>query len=250
MIRLPFSFRQRWEHLLFLHYPVSPEILQNRLPQELIPDTIDGQAWLSAVPFALTYWVPGLPAPFRFLELNLRTYVKPAPGFAETASGVYFFCLDANDFLSVEAARLSYHLNYQHARMQMHQEPSATPAVSMIQFQSTRTDQRAKLAEFECRYSPRPAQSAAQSKMGEDANLQRWLTERYRLYTTDGRGGVFTARIEHPPWQWQAAEYEILTNGLLAAHGFLEDLSPIPALTSYCRSLDVVAHPGSRVKRL
>ncbi|WP_303674733.1 YqjF family protein [Vampirovibrio chlorellavorus] len=245
MIRLPFSFRQRWEHLLFLHYPVAPEVLQSRLPQELVPDTIDGQAWLSVVPFALTYWLPGLPIPFRFLELNLRTYVKPASAFAEMASGVYFFCLDANDFLSVEAARLSYHLNYQHARMQMCQSPSATSEAALIQFQSTRTDHRAKPARFKCQYKPQPAPPLGEEK----ASLQHWLTERYRLYTTDGRGGLFTARIAHLPWQWQAADYEIFTNELLIAHGFSESLSPITALASYCPSLDVVAHPGCRVKR-
>ncbi len=245
MIRLPFSFRQRWEHLLFLHYPVAPDILQSRLPQELAPDTLDGQAWLSVVPFALTYWIPGLPMAFRFLELNLRTYVKPAPGFSETASGVYFFCLDANDFLSVEAARLSYHLNYQHARMQMRPEQSAMSEVPVIQFQSTRTDHRANPARFECGYHPRS--SSAFSK--DDAALQRWLTERYRLYTTDGRGSLFTARIEHAPWQWQAVNYDVVTNGLLTAHGFPEQLSVVPGLASYCPALDVVAHPGSRVKR-
>lgn len=239
MIRLPFSFRQRWEHLLFLHYPLPPEILQNRLPRELVPDTLDGQAWLSVVPFALTYWLPGLPIPFRFLELNLRTYVKPTSGFEETASGVYFFCLDANDFWSVEAARLSYHLNYQHAKMQMQ------VAESIIQFQSTRTDHRARPAQFECRYRS----SVLGNLNPEHTSLQRWLTERYRLYTTDGRGALFTAQIEHPPWRWQAADCDILTNELFEAHGFSESLSPISALASYCPSLTVMAHPGRPVKR-
>jgi uncharacterized protein YqjF (DUF2071 family) len=245
MIRLPFSFQQHWEHLLFLHYPVSPEILQSRLPAELTPDIIDGQAWLSVVPFALTYWLPGLPIPFRFLELNLRTYVRPAPGFAESASGVYFFCLDANDFLSVEAARLSYHLNYQHAKMRMNQERSDTLGAPVIQFHSQRTDHRAHPARFSGQYRPRPPQGLNP----EESRLQHWLTERYRLYTTDGHGGLFTARIEHPPWQWQAVDYEIFTNELPTAHGFSAPLSPIPALATYCPSLDVVAHPGNRVQR-
>ena len=37
---------QRWNHLLFLHWPVEPSAIQARLPRGLYVDTFDGAAYI------------------------------------------------------------------------------------------------------------------------------------------------------------------------------------------------------------
>ncbi|WP_373531349.1 YqjF family protein [Vampirovibrio sp.] len=243
MIRLPFNLQQRWDDLLFLHYPIDPQVLQAQLPNELVPDVKEGQAWLSVVPFSLTYWLPGLAIPWRFHELNLRTYVKPASRFQRNEGGVYFFCLDANHRISVEAARFCYHLNYLNAEIHVNAIKEKNSNGSSIHYQSKRMDQRGNPAEFEAVYQPTREPLALHSK----AVLQSWLTERYRLYTTDGKGNLYTATIKHNAWPLESAEFEVKTNGLLQAHGF-SSIQNEPSLTTYTRSLNVTTHSATIVK--
>ena len=44
---------QRWEHLLFLHWSVEPDLIQRTLPPGLHADTFDSTGWLGLVPFAM-----------------------------------------------------------------------------------------------------------------------------------------------------------------------------------------------------
>ena len=54
---------QRWENLLFLHWSITPELIQRTLPPGLHADTFAGDAWLGIVPFAMRAVRPaGLPA--------------------------------------------------------------------------------------------------------------------------------------------------------------------------------------------
>lgn len=54
--------RQRWSDLLFLHWPIDPEIIRSRLPRDLHVDLFDDQAWIGVVPFAMDRVRPvGLP---------------------------------------------------------------------------------------------------------------------------------------------------------------------------------------------
>src|ERR1043166_471156 len=102
---------QRWEHLLFLHWPVKVDDVRALVPPALTIDRFDGSAWLTVAPFLISdlhaRGIPPLPWASEFPELNLRTYVmiggKP---------GVYFFSLDAGSALAVAGARAMYHLPY------------------------------------------------------------------------------------------------------------------------------------------
>jgi len=71
---------QRWFHLLFLHWSLSPDIVQMTLPQGLQADTFEGIAWVGIVPFFMRGVRPAgfvsVPGISNFLELNLRTYVR------------------------------------------------------------------------------------------------------------------------------------------------------------------------------
>jgi len=116
---------QRWRNLLFIHWPVPAAALRRLVPRQLDLDLYDGQAYLSLVPFLVAESRPrGIPRALatRFLETNLRTYVRAADGEA----GIYFFSLDASSLLAVSAARLLYGLPYFPAVMSVRTEGPRT----------------------------------------------------------------------------------------------------------------------------
>lgn len=85
---------QRWESLTFLHWPYAPDDVAALLPPGLVPDTVDGTAWVGVTPFVMRdVRVPGVPAVprwSRFAEVNVRTYVRhPRSG----TDGLWFLAL-------------------------------------------------------------------------------------------------------------------------------------------------------------
>ncbi len=44
----------RWHDLLFLHWPVVPDLIRPLIPQGLELDTFDGSAWIGVVPFRMS----------------------------------------------------------------------------------------------------------------------------------------------------------------------------------------------------
>ena len=106
---------QTWEDLLFAHWRLPQERLQELVPG-LPVDTFDGDAWLGITPFVVTnlraVGTPPAPGISTFPELNVRTYVT-----VDEKPGIYFFSLDAGSRLAVEAARRLYRLPYFRARM-------------------------------------------------------------------------------------------------------------------------------------
>lgn len=245
MLKIPFSFRQKWSNLLFLHYPVSLDLLQSKLPEGLVADSYLGEAWLTIVPFSLTYWMPGIPVPLKFFELNLRTYVRPKDNFKDKERGVYFFCLDASDRLSVEAARYFYHLNYLNSAIEARVSTRKSNLIKEVCFKSKRIDTRAHSAEFNAMYAP----LYTSVNVNQKDNIHSWLTERYCLYTVSRSGWLYKAKIEHRPWTLQMAEAEVDNNTLFRAHGF-ENLICENTLTTYSKELEVIAHPVQRLKHL
>ena len=45
---------QNWEDLVMLHYRVNPAMIQVRLPDDLVVDTFEDEAWISVVAFRLS----------------------------------------------------------------------------------------------------------------------------------------------------------------------------------------------------
>ena len=91
---------QGWRNLLFLHWPVEPDLLRARLPRGVSLDLHRGTAYLGLVAFGVVGARPSLlprALGLRFLETNLRTYVRRADG----GPGVYFFSMDATSRLAV-----------------------------------------------------------------------------------------------------------------------------------------------------
>jgi uncharacterized protein YqjF (DUF2071 family) len=226
---------QRWNNLLFAHWPARAELVRALVPGSLTLDTFNGEAWVTITPFYLSHlrprWLPALPWVSEFSELNVRTYVtlggKP---------GVYFFSLDASSALAVAGARTLYHLPYLNARMNTWVSADGT-----IHYESRRTDTRARPAELFARY--RPTGPIVRSVPG---TLDYWLTERYCLYAVDGAQCVHRAEIHHHPWSLQPAEAEIETNTMATAAAI--QLSATAPRLSFSARIDVVVWAPARVE--
>src|ERR1700693_6203680 len=106
--RQSFVMFQRWVHLLFLHWALSPDIVQGPLPKGLQVDTFEGNAWIGIVPFFMRGVRPAgfvsVPGISNFLELNLRTYVRDASG----RPGLLFYSLDGVETSAEPAAHTTY----------------------------------------------------------------------------------------------------------------------------------------------
>jgi len=214
----------RWHDLLFLHWPIRPELIRPLIPPDLELDTFDGCAWIGVVPFRMTGVRPRyLPVAFAFPELNVRTYV-----LAPRRSGVWFFSLDAASWIAVRAARLWYGLPYYDARMTVELEQDA------VHYRSVHVDKKAARAEFSASYKPTAAVYHA-----APGTLEHWLTERYGLYAAGRRGQTVYGDIHHAPWPLQPAEIELRVNTMTQPIGIqLPDTQPI---SHFARYQEVVA---------
>jgi uncharacterized protein YqjF (DUF2071 family) len=221
--------RQRWERLLFMHWPLAPEALRPLVPSALALDGFDGRCWVAVTPFYLSGLRPRIAIPgLSFPELNVRTYVT-----LEGKPGVYFFSLDAGSVLAVFGARAFYALPYFYARMK------ATYAGDAVHYACRRSHPRLR-AEFEGRY--RPVSAVRTSTPG---SLQHFLTERYCLYAVEA-GRVYRAEIHHVPWPLQDAEAEIAINTMAAAAGI--ELPPVSPLLHYAHTIDVLVWTPERLR--
>lgn len=84
----------RWEGIAFLHWAYPPDVVAPHLPDGLVPQVLDGAAWVGLTPFVMRDVRPaGLPVPprwTRFVEVNVRTYAHyPASG----TDGLWFLTL-------------------------------------------------------------------------------------------------------------------------------------------------------------
>ena len=220
------TWRQTWRRLAFLHWPGAAGVIQERLPEGLEVDTFEGEAWLGVVPFKMTGIakrpLPPVPFTHEFEELNLRTYVKPTNG---GPAGVWFFSLDAANWLACRTARLMFGLPYFHAAMSADERGDETI------YDSRRRDAPAGIG-FTGRY--RPTGGVFRSSPG---SLEEWLTERYCLYATH-RGRLVRGDIHHEPWPLQPSEADIARNDLASGQGFT--LPDIPPLVHYAERIDVI----------
>jgi uncharacterized protein len=216
---------QTWRHLLFAHWRVDPDELRAVVPPELPIDVRDGAAWVGVTPFLVEgFHLHGLPPPpllGTFREVNVRTYVtvggKP---------GIYFLSLDASSRLAAFAARRTYRLPYFHTQMSLEPDGEGFRALSR------RTSRDGPRAELDCAYE------ATGARLPEEPDsLERWLTERYCLYTLDGERVLQRGEILHGPWPLQPAAAEIASNTMAAGFGLSLEGDP---LLHYSERQDVV----------
>jgi uncharacterized protein len=213
----PWLLSQRWEHLLFAHWPADPAAVRRLLPAPLEPDVRDGDAWIAIVAFVMTRTRPAA-APVWPLppipELNVRTYVRIGD-----VPGVWFLSLDAANPLFATIGRALYGLRYRRAHMTMH------PDGDRVHYLSSRRG-----ASFAAWYGPVGAPAVAQPR-----SLEHFLVERYRLFA-QRRGRLVTAEVAHAPWELQPTEARIELNRM-APPGVTFDGEPV---LHFARSVDAL----------
>lgn len=214
----------RWDDVLFAHWAVDPGTVADRIPDQFTVDTYEGDAYLGVVGFQMSDIRPrGAPVGLSFPELNLRTYVR-----ADGGTGVYFFNLDAADWLAVPIARRLFRLPYYRADMDLSERDGA------FRLQSRRTHDDAPPAHFDATYRP-----TGEPTEPQPGTLARFLTENYRFYVADDDGRVYRGDIDHDPWPLQPADLEIRENDLFTANGF--DHPNGDPLVHYSPGIDVSA---------
>lgn len=211
----PYQMIQVWHDLLFIHWPIDPNLLQQKLPEGFCLDTFEGRGWIGIVPFRMTgirlRGTPAIPGFSAFPELNVRTYVTFGG-----RGGVYFFSLDASHPVMAEIARVWYHLNYFRSQIIFQKRDEE------VFFKSVRKDRRSLPAEFQGRYTPQKDVFYATS-----GTLDHWLTERYCLYVSTSKNQIFRGDIHHAPWPLQKATLTLEQNTMTHFFGLaLPDENP------------------------
>lgn len=226
------SLTMRWEDLLFLHWPVDPELIRPHLPDDLELDTFDGKAWLGVVPFVMAgtrfRWLPPVPTANMFPECNLRTYVRHKHGSVHSGRpGVWFFSLDAQSRLAVAGARIGFGLPYFYADMSCQQIDDRT------HYKSVRRQPRGPGATFEASWSKVGAAKAAAA-----STLEHFLVERYCLYAQH-RGHLVCGEIAHEPWQLSPVDLDLQSNDLTRSLNLQLVGPPVSALAA--NTIEVVS---------
>jgi uncharacterized protein YqjF (DUF2071 family) len=217
---------QRWEQLLFAHWPAEPRDVRRLLPPGVEPDVCDGAAWVAIVAFVMAGtrahagpdWRGLAPIP----ELNVRTYVR-----VDGVPGVWFLSLDTNSPLFVAMGRALYGLRYRLARM------AAVADGDSVHYVSSAGD-----AAFASTHAP--AGPAAPARPG---SIEDFLFERYRLFA-ERRGRLITAEVAHAPWRLQPAEAEIRLNRM-APPGVAFSIAP---LLHFCGAIDAAISKPAPVR--
>lgn len=227
---------QRWEELLFLHWAVDPELVQQQLPDGLRVDTFNGRAWIGVVPFLMKKvrprFLPAVGSLSNFPELNLRTYVVDEQG----RPGVWFYSLDTPQPMANWIARKFFNLNYRMAHF------DTEPREAGLRYQSELKlpDGWDELQTYEWvrQGDPTPA---------VPGSLEFFLVERYRLFAYDRRRGrLLSGQVHHAPYPIQTAELTEYSLRLFSLAGLDEpEGAPVSALCS--AGVDVSVHPLERV---
>jgi hypothetical protein len=233
------AISQRWNDLLFVHWPIAASAMAAVLPEWLEADVFQGSAWLGAVPFWLDRikirGIAQIPGFGRFPDLSLRTYVRDR---FTGAAGIYSFSIDAGSLLAVLAARMIYHLPYHWADMRMDQRGERE-----VTFFSRRRLARSEII-FNAQYRGLgPTSKLADPRPG---SLEHFLSERSWLFSTNRAGEPVRIHLHHVPWPLEEAEAEIERNDLPASIGLrLPDCKPV---LYYSRRLAVYLWPAELLR--
>jgi uncharacterized protein YqjF (DUF2071 family) len=226
---------QRWRSLLFVHWEVPASTLSSLVPRPLQVDTFEGRAYVGLIPFDMPEvrplrGLPPIPTAGRFLETNLRTYVR-----LDGQPGVWFFSLDAQSTLAVLGARAVFGLPYFRAAMTLRTAGNQTHYTSR-------------------RSWPRPGAAAAtldlQYRVGDPigpaapGSREHFLVERYTLYARHPLRGLLRGQVRHQPYPLRRATVSHLQQTLTHAAGLTTLGEVLPALFS--DGVDVDISPPSR----
>ncbi|MCS7016108.1 MAG: DUF2071 domain-containing protein [Gemmatales bacterium] len=174
-------WQQHLRGVLFLHWPVSSDIIRPHLPACLEVDEYDKQAWISLVLLQMQAGATFSPWPrLRFAQVNLRTYVR-----CGALRGIWFFSVHAHHHWAAQVARWFTPIPYASATVHYQLRGSAGLAYARCR--------KACFLEFHIRFSW-SEQPMHQGSLGS------WLLERYHLLARDRQGTLLAGNFEHAPW--------------------------------------------------
>jgi uncharacterized protein len=223
---------QEWRRLLFLHWPLPPEVVRPLVPPSLSLDLFEGAAYLSLTPFLVQCARPlGVPRRLglTFLETNVRTYVH----IRGRQPGVYFLSLDSTSLISVLGARSALGLPYIYAHGRERR------AADGVDYRIRR--EAGGRPECHVRYRVGGPLEAA-----EPGTLDYFLIERYLLHVQRGPT-LWAVRVNHHPYPLQQVRVLELEDALVQADG----VRGLPAgpLAHFSPGVDVAIFPPT-VRRL
>ena len=224
---------QEWRRLLFLHWPMWPELVRSLVPERLALDLYDGAAYVGLIPFVVQALRP-IGAPrwlgLDFLETNVRTYVH----LGGREPGVYFFSLDAASLLAVIGVRAAFGLPYFFARGQ---ERLASGRVEY-------TLRRISAARPSCHVEYEVGEPLGPAEPG---TLEHFLLERYLLHVQRGPT-LWTVQVHHRPYPLQWVRRLDVQDELVGAAGLPAPSGP--PLAHYASGVDgAVFAPRVRLTR-
>ena len=201
---------QRWEDLLFLHWIYDPVAIQRTLPRGLIVDTFEGKSYIGIVPFFMCdvrpRFCPRVPYVSDFLELNVRTYVYDERG----VPGIWFYSLDASQWLAVRAARQFFCLPYFDSEMRADKNPTTAE----VRYFSHRRGVEHHLSSC-FQYRPH-----GEAWLAASGTLEFFLIERYVLFATLwNQGRPRSGRVHHRPYPLLKAEVTEWDDAAFALNG-------------------------------
>ena len=210
------KYYQEWNHALFLHWKVKPQLLKSWLPPPLELDLFEDYAWISIVIFRMERirprGVPSFSPVSNFGEINIRTYVK-----YKGKQGVYFLSIEASKRLSSFIARKVSELPYRYSKMKYGESNC----------RSVNTEYQDELS-----FSFKVGDSIIQR-----SPLDIWLTERYALFQ-DARSGINAFDIHHVQWPLHSA---FVTDFRLKYQRYNDLLKGGPDLLHYSPGVQVLA---------
>lgn len=226
LFKRPWIVTQEWHDVLFLHWSVSPDVVRQHIPSELILDVFDNRAWISLVFFEVKgnrpRFIPPIPGANSFLELNFRTYVT-----YKGRAGVHFFSLDVNNPMIVKMATLGNLMPFNRAKMHFKKHKRK------MTIQSSRVNKSTLFETLFTSFEPIPQTT-------KPTQLALWLTERYHLWTKPN-DELFRIDMHHSPWKLQNVTVTIHENTM---GSFLNsDYQDKPPIVHYSKMKKAYAFP-------
>jgi uncharacterized protein YqjF (DUF2071 family) len=206
-LRGPVVAAQEWRRVAFVHWRVPADQVAPLLPPGVVPDVLDGSAWVGLIAFELgDARVGPFPAAARwgsFTEVNVRLYGVDEQG----RRGVVFRSLEASSLPAVLAARSLFSLPYVWARSEHRPRPDGWEYASR-------------------RIVPTPSKRGPSFQLAVSVDSTRTVQDELSLFLT-ARWGLFQGRFgrtrwlpnEHEPWVLHPAEMVFLRDELMAAAG-------------------------------
>ena len=214
----PTVLRQRWEELAYFHWAYDIEEVQSLLPPGVQVNTFDGAAWVGLIPFEMRGVrlgpTPAVPWLGRFIEINVRTYVRDPHG----RRAVWFFSLDVPRAAIVSVARSVFALPYCWSTAH-HEVDGSHHHYRMERRWPHGRDRRADMT----------FTVGAPLQADEVTPLDHFLTARWALLT-QRRGRLRYGRVHHPRWPLHRVSAAAIHQDVLQAAGL-----PAPAGDPHAR---------------